>query len=132
MPEQSRLGRELRKLRAASGMTLAELSTSTGVRETYLTAIEDDRVEPSVVALQRLLGRLDPAGASHERVARLLTGPEFDVMADRVSTDPPSRPPGDDRGANQQQTGASDAVAIAAEHMWRDKTGVQLAAAAAG
>ncbi|MEP7304004.1 MAG: helix-turn-helix transcriptional regulator [Acidobacteriota bacterium] len=132
MPEQSSLGRELRKLRVASGMTLAELSTGTGVRETYLTAIEDDRVEPSAVALQRLLGRLDPSGASHARVARLLTAPEFDAIADCVSpAHTPGTPvPGDDRRANQPQTGDLDEVAVAAERVWRDKTDVQLAAAA--
>jgi len=110
-------------------MTVAELSSSSGVREAYLTAIEDDREEPSAFALQRLLDRLDPAGATRERLARLLTAPEFDAINDRLDGMPVL--PDDDRRANPQQTPDLDAVAVAAERVWRDKTDVQLAAAAA-
>jgi hypothetical protein len=135
MSEQSSLGEELRKLRAASGITLAELSASTGVREAYLTAIEGDREEPSAPTLQRLLRQLDPAGTSHERVARLLTGPEFDATGAYVPTGHPQAVtpilPGDHREAHHQQTPGLDDVAAAAERVWREKTDVQLAAAAA-
>jgi len=65
-------------------MTLAELAGRTGMRQAFLTAIEDDREEPSTRALGRLLDQLEPGGTSHERIARLLAAPEFDAAATRA------------------------------------------------
>jgi len=57
---------------------MAELSAGAGMREAYLAAIENDREEPSVRALGRLVRMLEPTYTSYERLARLLTSPEFD------------------------------------------------------
>jgi transcriptional regulator with XRE-family HTH domain len=79
MSADSSLGREIRRLRAASGLTPAELSARSGVPEANLTAIEDDREEPSAAALRRIVRPLEPAGASYAQLAAFLTAPELDV-----------------------------------------------------
>jgi hypothetical protein len=59
-------------------MTVSELSAGSKLRVAYLTAIEDDREEPSARALGRIVRVLEPADTSYERLARLLRSPEFD------------------------------------------------------
>jgi len=85
----SSLGREIGLLRAAAGLTVAELSARTGVREAFLVAIEEDREEPSAAALRRLLSQLDPSGASHPRIAALLNAPELDVSGEYAAARQP-------------------------------------------
>ena len=82
MHSASTLVEEIRRLRMASAVTLADLSRRTGVREAYLEAIEADRAEPSEAALRRIAQELEPGGGAYERLASLLTGPEFDSFAD--------------------------------------------------
>ena len=89
---QSRLGPEIRRLRLALGMTVAELSTLSRVREAYLAAVEDDREEPSARALSRIALHLEPAGTSYERLASLLTAPEFDATGEYARKGPPRIP----------------------------------------
>src|SRR5689334_3878635 len=72
------LGHEIRRLRTARGMTIAELSALSGLRAEYLTAIEDDREEPSARALGNIVRHLAPADTSYEQLARLLQSAEFD------------------------------------------------------
>jgi Zn-dependent protease len=76
--EQRSLGEELRSLRLATGLTIADLSARCRVREEYLTAIEENREEPSGRALQRIADQLDPTGATSQRLAGSLTAPEPD------------------------------------------------------
>jgi hypothetical protein len=59
-------------------MTIAELSAASRVREAYLLAIEDDREEPSAMALRRIVHHLEPSDTSYEQLARLLKSPELD------------------------------------------------------
>ena len=80
----SSLGREILLLRAAAGLTRAELSARSGVREAFLTAVEEDREEPSAAALRRITLQLEPSGASYERLARFLNAPEFDASGEYV------------------------------------------------
>ena len=118
MPEHSTLGQEIRRLRVASGLTLAELSGRSGMREGYLAAIEADREEPSAAALQRLARQLEPAGARYEDLARLLTAPEFDITgeyADNGHTPPGlPAPPGDDLEADEEPATELEEVEAAA------------------
>jgi transcriptional regulator with XRE-family HTH domain len=79
MIDQKTLGEELRRVRTAAGLTVAELSTRTRVREAYLAAIEEDREEPSAVALERIAQQLDPSGSAYTDLRQLLTAPEFDL-----------------------------------------------------
>jgi hypothetical protein len=65
-------------------MTIAELSAASRVREAYLLAIEDDREEPSAMALRRIVHHLEPADMSYEQLARLLKSPEFDPSGEYV------------------------------------------------
>lgn len=117
MPEQS-LGQELRRLRVASGMTLAELSARSAVRAAYLAAIEEDREEPSAPALRRVARELEPAGGSYEQLARFLTAPELDVSGEYADdararlVDPPAPSAGD-----------------RVTSVWRGKTDLQIEAA---
>ena len=101
MSDRRTLGQEIRRLRLALGMTLAELSSRSQVREAYLAAVEDDREEPSARALRRIARHLEPAGTSFEQLAGLLTAPEFDGTGDyppnRTARIPPAAPLPDDR-----------------------------------
>lgn len=112
-PERSSLGREIRRLRLASGMTLPELSALTGIREAYLAAIEDDREEPSAPALERIAQHLQPAGGSFELLAGLLTQAEFNAAGEYPEKGP-----------------TSELRASAAEDVWRRKTNVEVLDAA--
>jgi transcriptional regulator with XRE-family HTH domain len=78
MSDQTTLGQELRRVRTAAGLTIGELATRTRVREAYLTAIEEDREEPSAPALERIAQQLDRAGMACADLRQLLTAPEFD------------------------------------------------------
>jgi transcriptional regulator with XRE-family HTH domain len=112
-PERRSLGREIRRLRLASGITLPELSGLSGIREAYLAAIEDDREEPSAPALERIALHLAPAGGSFELLARLLTQAEFNAA-----------------GEYPKKTQASELGASVAEDVWRRKTDVEVLDAA--
>jgi transcriptional regulator with XRE-family HTH domain len=83
------LGQEIRRLRAGSGLTPAELSARTGIREAFLTAIENDREEPSAAALQRIARELEAAGGSYGYLAGLLTGPELDPSGEYATREMP-------------------------------------------
>lgn len=110
----SSLGREMRLLRAAAGLTVAELSARSGVREAFLTAIEEDREEPSAAALRRIALQLDPSGASYQRLGRFLSALEFDASGEYV-------PQSADRQAPIVVSEEPAAVRV-----WRGKSDVQL------
>jgi transcriptional regulator with XRE-family HTH domain len=82
MPSANSLGQEIRRMRMVSEVTLADLSRRSGVREAYLEAIEADRAEPSAAALRRITEALEPGVGGYQRLARFLTGPEFDATGD--------------------------------------------------
>jgi hypothetical protein len=69
-------------------MTLAELSSRSGIRAAYLADIERDREEPSAAALRRVVTQLEPAGASFPELARLLTAPELSVEGEYPNAAP--------------------------------------------
>jgi hypothetical protein len=50
-------------------MTIAELSAGSRLRAEYLTAIEDDREEPSARALANIVRHLAPADTTYEQLA---------------------------------------------------------------
>jgi transcriptional regulator with XRE-family HTH domain len=114
MPAPSSVGREIRRLREAAGITLAELSSRTGVRVAYLAAIEDDREEPSAGTLRRLVRQLDPSGTSDDALARLLTAPEFDITGEYAHDGPAGTGApalsGDDSGAQRPLTPELDGI----------------------
>jgi transcriptional regulator with XRE-family HTH domain len=62
-------------------MTTAELSSRTGVRESYLVDIESDREEPSSRALMQIAEALAGAGATYEGLSTLLRTPEAGPQA---------------------------------------------------
>jgi transcriptional regulator with XRE-family HTH domain len=135
VPAPLSLGREIRRLRIAKGMTLAELSAGSGLREAYLAAIEDDRDEPSARALGRIVGHLKPADASYEQLARLLTAPEFDASGEYVGhrdlRPHAPRPSETGQAYTPGQMLTPDSLATATPGVWVRKTDVQLLDAAA-
>jgi transcriptional regulator with XRE-family HTH domain len=93
MPPANSLGQEIRRLRVAAGLTLAELSRRSALREAYLGAIEDGREEPSAQALRRVAQQLEPGDALYERLAPLLRQSEFDAFGRSSAEDTAPRLP---------------------------------------
>jgi len=128
----SSLGEEIRRLRLAAGLTTADLSARSRVREPYLTAIEANREEPSVVALHRIVDQLDSSGAAFERLAKLLTAPELDWAGQFNYKPGPRSTPAvipEDVLERPESTG-SDTVSAAVRKEWQHKTDPQVMAAA--
>ena len=126
MPGPTSLGRELYRLRTASGLTLAELSSRSGVRAAYLAAIENDREEPSAAALRRLVRAFEPADVSYEQLASLLAAPEFDPSGEYTHS-------GDAKAQSTRRDDDPGSVALppgvdgtTVERVWRGKTDLQL------
>jgi len=54
-----RLGREVRRLRAARGLTLRDIERAEGISATHVSAIERGRTSPTVNALRKIAAALD-------------------------------------------------------------------------
>src|SRR4051812_36971296 len=120
MSARGSLGLEIRQLRAAAGITLAELSGRSGVREPYLAAIEADLEEPSAAALRRLVLALEPAGTSYDRIAGLLpprVSGEYAGNGGAPVASPAHR--AGDPEVHEQQTSGPDGFAARADAVWR-------------
>jgi transcriptional regulator with XRE-family HTH domain len=133
VPAPLSLGRVLRRLRTAKGMTIAELSAASRVREAYLLAIEDDREEPSATALRRIVHHLEPSDTSYEQLARLLKSPELDPSGEYVDRPElraqPPRPQETSQASRLGQLPPSDGPITPG--VWATKTDVQVVDAAA-
>jgi Zn-dependent protease/transcriptional regulator with XRE-family HTH domain len=129
--EQSSLGEELRCLRLGAGLTIADLSARSRVRQAYLTAIEENREEPSSAALRRIADQLDPTGAASKRLARLLTIPKPDGAGAFNYNAAPTNPPVVQSDVSKQLESAdAHTPSTAIGEVWRHKTDWQVIAAA--
>jgi S1-C subfamily serine protease/Zn-dependent protease/transcriptional regulator with XRE-family HTH domain len=130
--DQSSLGEELRCLRLAAGLTIADLSARSRVRQEYLTVIEENREEPSAAALRRIADQLDPSGAAYKRLGRLLTIPEPD-WAGNSNYNPAQAT---SRAVHQRdlpersESADANAPATVIGEVWRHKSDSQVIAAA--
>jgi len=134
VPAPLSLGREIRRLRTARGMTIAELSAGSRLRAEYLTAIEDDREEPSARALGNIVRHLAPADTSYEQLARLLHSPEFDPSGeslDHGDLRPHPLPLDTSQALTPGQLSQPDSPATVTPGVWTRMTDVQVVDAAA-
>jgi transcriptional regulator with XRE-family HTH domain len=79
-PPAPTLGREIRRLRTSAGTTLRGLARAVGVSAPHLSDIEHDRRRPSKELLEKIVGELQSAGATHAGLDRLDTRFERDLQ----------------------------------------------------
>ena len=73
-PREPQLGREIRRLRLQSAITLRGLAVLLGISAAHLSDIEHDRRRPSEPLLREIAYELRAVGASFESFHELITG----------------------------------------------------------
>lgn len=76
MPDRGALGRALRRLREAKGLSQEDLADLSGLHRTYVGGVERGERNPSFESISRLL---DAVGASWTRFAEQLERPRDDA-----------------------------------------------------
>jgi transcriptional regulator with XRE-family HTH domain len=79
-PKLATLGREIRRLRELSGVTLRRFAQRVGVSAPHLSDVERDRRRPSKGLLKKIVGELRSVGATHAGLDRLDTRFERDLQ----------------------------------------------------
>jgi transcriptional regulator with XRE-family HTH domain len=80
VPQGTTLGGEIRRLRTVAGTTLRGLARTVGISAPHLSDIEHDRRRPSKALLEKLVGELESAGATHAGLDRLDARFESDLQ----------------------------------------------------
>lgn len=79
-PKPTTLGSEIRRLREQSGTTLRRFAQRVGVSAPHLSDVERDRRRPSKDLLKKIVGALQPVGATHASLDRLDARFESDLQ----------------------------------------------------
>jgi len=79
-PQNTTLGREIRRLRTLSGTSLRRFAQAIGVSAPHLSDIERDRRRPSRELLKTIAQELHEVGATHAGLDRLDARFEADLL----------------------------------------------------